>query len=179
MRILTKRLYRAFPELDRFSDIQCGLLMRRVHLDVAARFIVRAAPLLASGVALLLVVVLLVVTEILVPAQKLFRDADILFGLLASLGLAALAGLLARDLLLRRFLIKAIRLRIDRVRCLSCRYILIGQRPDGDAVSCPECGTTNYLHALGITAADLIPPASELDWLSSQEVADRQNARRR
>lgn len=176
MRIVTKRLYRAFPQLDRFSDAQCGLLMRRVHLDEAARFVVRAAPVAASVAALLLVLMYLAGTRILAPAEKLFRDADILLGLLVSLCLPALAGLLVRDVLLRRFLINAIRLRIERVRCLSCRYILIGQRADGDAVSCPECGATNLLRALGITEADLIPPESELDRLSTEADADRRGA---
>jgi hypothetical protein len=62
------------------------------------------------------------------------------------------------------------------VRCLDCRYILIGQRADGDAVTCPECGKVNRLLELGIAQEDLIPPKSELDWLSAEEAADRQGA---
>jgi ribosomal protein S27E len=176
MRILTRRLYRAFPELDRFSDVQCRRLMRRVQLEAWARGAVTASAIIAFAVAFVLVLALLLATEVFAPAEELFPDADVLFFLLCVFLVPALVGALTRDRVLRRFLIKAIRLRIDRVRCLGCKYILIGQRAEEGAVTCPECGRTNLLLELGIAEADLIPPQDELDWLTSEVAADRQQA---
>jgi len=176
MRILTRRLYRAFPELDRFNDLQCERLMRRVHLDAWARLLVRSSAAVVFVTAFVFVLALLNTTDVLAPAEKLFRDGDILFALLCLLALPAFIAALTRDAALRRFLIRAIRLRIDRVRCLGCKYILIGQRCEDGAVTCPECGQINSLLALGIAEEDLMPPASELDELSAERAADRTGA---
>ncbi len=172
MRIPLTKLYRAFSQLDRFSDTQCGLLMRRVRLDRKARLLVWVSPVFAFVLSFVVVVILLVTTDVLAQTEPLFRDADLLLFLLCVLCIPAAVALLSRDHLLRRFLVKAIRLRIDRVRCRHCRYILIGQRPIGDEVNCPECGKMNRLRELGVTVDDLIPPESELDRLSSEVVAD-------
>lgn len=172
MRTPLTKIYRAFAELDRFSEAQCRLLMRRVRLDPGPRALLKVYPVIASVVALVIVAILLAATSFLAWSEGLFRDADIAMALLAVLGIPAFSGLLIRDMLLRRFLIRAIRLRIDRVRCLGCKYILIGQRAIGDQVTCPECGRANQLGALGITAADLIPPDSEIELLSPETQAD-------
>jgi hypothetical protein len=176
MRIPLKKLHRAFSELDRFSEAQCDLLMRRVHLDRRARLLVWVSPAVAFVLSVVIIVVLLATTDVLARTEQLFRDADLLLSLLCVLGISAAVGLLIRDHLLRRFLVKAIRLRIDRVRCRNCRYILIGQRPIGDGVNCPECGRMNRLRELGLSVDDLIPPESDLDRLSSEVVADQHGA---
>ena len=176
MRIPLTKLYRAFSQLDRFSDTQCDLLMRRVRLDRKARLLVWVSPVFAFVLSLVVVVILLVTTDVLAQFEPLFRDADLLLFLLCVLGIPTAVALLIRDHLLRRFLVKAIRLRIDRVRCRHCRYILIGQRPIGDEVNCPECGRMNRLRELGVTVDDLIPRESDLDRLSSEVVADQEIA---
>jgi hypothetical protein len=176
MRILTRKIYRAFPELDLFSDIQCERLMRRVALNAGARMAVQVTAVIGFVGAFFLVIVFLLTTEILEPTEKLFTDADVLFFLLCIFLIPALVGALSRDVVLRDRLIKAIRLRIDRVRCLDCKYILIGQQAESDAVTCPECGRINRLLELGIAEEDLIPPKSELEWLSAEGDADQDSA---
>ena len=53
---------------------------------------------------------------------------------------------------------RAMQSQIERIRCPSCKYVLLGQRVSGGAVICPECGAPTTLMHLGITEADLIPP---------------------
>jgi hypothetical protein len=166
MRIPFKNVYRAFPELDRFSDVQCRLLMRRVQLNYVSRVLVALVPVVAFLVSLAVVIILLATTDVRAAAGRLVTDGDLWLSHLALAGIPPFVGLLTRDRLLRRFLLRAIRLRIDRVRCRYCRYILIGQQPFENRVTCPECGGSNPLPVLGITADDLIPPASEVEHLS-------------
>ena len=85
--------------------------------------------------------------------------------LISVLTVPALTALLVRDVILRRLLIAAIRVRIDKVRCKQCKYILIGQRERDGAVVCPECGAALLLSELGLVAADLVPPESVEDEL--------------
>ena len=178
MRIPLTKLYRAFSELDRFNDIQCDLLMRRVRVDREARFLIWVSPVVAFVLSFVVIVVLLVKTDGMAQIKPLLRDDDLraFLCVLCISGIPAVVALLIRDHLLRRFLVKAIRLRIDRVRCGDCSYILIGQRPIGDGVNCPECGRVNRLRDLGVTVDDLIPPESELDRLSSEVLADQEGA---
>lgn len=84
----------------------------------------------------------------------------------------ALSAMLVRDVLLRRALKKAIELKVERVRCRQCEYILIGQRAFKDAVTCPECGNTATLESLGITEDDLIPPNSVEEEMERRVGAD-------
>ena len=77
-----------------------------------------------------------------------------------------LAGLLARDLDLRLLLRQAVRMQIKRVRCRSCKYLLIGQRVTAGLVTCPECGEQITLALLGVTAEDLVPPEAGEDRLA-------------
>ena len=176
MRIPLTKVYRAFPELDRFSEAQCDLLMCRVRLDPGTRDLPWAGPAVVFLGSLLIVALLLARTSLLAGTEWLFRDADVLIALLSVLGIPPFSALLIRDCLLRLLLLRAVRVRIDRVRCRHCKYILIGQRPLGDLVTCPECGRTNRLRELGVTADDLIPPESEVESLSSEGRADQESA---
>ncbi|MFI4861277.1 MAG: hypothetical protein ACIAXF_11415 [Phycisphaerales bacterium JB063] len=162
MRVPTTKIYRAFAELDDLTDEQCILLMRRVRLRVGTN--------LGVGFLLtILYVVLLVLTVIAVNAVGMLLDPEGAFGkrhefllgfvvMFLGFGIPAAITMGVRDYVLRKRLTSAINYEIDRVRCLACKYILIGQVARDGHVVCPECGARQHLAELGITEADLIPP---------------------
>lgn len=171
MRIPTSKIYRAFEELDEFSDEQCERLMKRVQLD-------RASTTGMAGLVVCVVVVSLFVMGLflwfmseLLDAQlrvlsmpmRPYFDLDAMVFSIVECITAVASGFLMRDHVLRKNLIAAIQLRIERVRCPNCKYILIGQRARNNMVTCPECGTSTSLGALGVTEKDLIPPTTHAE----------------
>ena len=168
MRIATSKIYRAFEELDDYTDQQCLLLMRRVKLSFASRQTLSAwkfgAGCMTSVVS---VISILLMMEILSqynvwwtrPGSDHWRSSIWILGICVPV---ATAWFWARDVVLRRQLIEAIQLHIDRVRCPNCKYILIGQKAHSGAVTCSECGQSTLLITLGVEAEDLIPPDSAL-----------------
>lgn len=164
MRIPKRKIYRAFPELDLFSDEQCERFMRRIEVSGLRKEVPRTGFLLAAGSTLFFGCF---VSGIMLDAYyfTLIRSGDevvkifcILLGMLVFLSLPPMLGLLARDVLLRRNLRSVIHEKLDRIRCLTCRCILIGQVARDGRVTCPECGRVQFLGELGIVEGDLIPP---------------------
>jgi len=162
MRIPLYKTYRAFSELDDLTDAQCELLMRRVELRIGTNL----------GVGCLIGLIFLVLLafsflvfgllgEIVYPDQAIpVRYEALYYGLFMLVVFLFPTGitLVIRDTILRRRLTAAIQYEVDRVRCLSCRYILIGQVASGGRIGCPECGASFALGELGITEDDLLPP---------------------
>jgi hypothetical protein len=156
MRIPVSKVYRAFPELDRFDDESCEryvrqamqvALKRRVHrhlLEVGIGALVflglltlgllmfRAvgAPLMTPGIGS---IILLVYYSVLVAVP-------------------IVASLMARDWWLRR----AVALRLRSARCPKCEYSLLGLPVQRDAVLCPECGERVDLESHGLTIDDVL-----------------------
>ncbi len=158
MRLLTtKALYRAFPELDQFSDEQCRTFVAAAKRGVIPRLLRVAVQLLVAAAALIVVGWLTVtIANGLAPASRVQADAIFLvvalFAMFITFGSAAVAYLITRDLLLRR----RIRWVMNaRGSCYECSYGLTGllivktPTPDGttDAVICPECGTPHKADA--------------------------------
>ncbi|HVP73946.1 MAG TPA: hypothetical protein VMS30_09425 [Phycisphaerales bacterium] len=176
MRLPVSKIYRAFPELDRFSDEQCDRFVERARLArsfenmssvvmfsvVAAIGLCCAAQTTLSGA----------MFKLLRNALGSVRDAqDLQFALslLMWIAVPAFAGLLARDVFLRRRLHDVIWRRLEQVRCPHCRYSLLGQRVNDGLIRCPECGGTTTLETLGLASEeDLIPPRSENDELARE-----------
>ncbi len=165
MRIPRQKLYRAFPELDRFTDEQCERFMQRARIRSSYSPTI-GVTVLATVIAALMMSIMLL-RHIHEPVNSWFagllgvRTAEtIVLGAYMIIVLAAPAfcGLLARDIVLRLYLRRAMQSQIERIRCPSCKYVLLGQRVSGGAVICPECGARTTLMHLGITEADLIPP---------------------
>ncbi|MCP3919432.1 MAG: hypothetical protein GY711_28170 [bacterium] len=153
MRIPTSKIYRAFCELDHLSDEQCERLLVRIRTDELPQTFRLLVCVAVGSVTLILSLSLF---------MALVRDDGSLSDLLLLIAIPAVPAILTlftRDLLLRRALRKAISLRIDRVRCPRCRYLLIGQRPVDGRVTCPECGDETSLETLGVTADDLVVPS--------------------
>lgn len=155
MRLPVKKVYRAFPELDQFSDAEC----QRYIQHVRRRKTIGCLPFLV-GLAVspfwLIVLILL--------ANTLRRPPGIIVLFVVATSLIwgpAIIGLIARDLAL----IRAIREQINNARCPECQYSLLGlavhHGDDGlPWVRCPECGTKIFLLDLNLSPGDLIPRES-------------------
>ena len=160
MRILTRQLHRAFPELDRYSDAQCRAFMKRLE----QRWVVHGATLLGSaavGIACFLVAVVIVAG----PGARGWSDDLVVEAI--RLGMPLIAGfgamLITRDLLVRASLRRRVLNEFNRLSCANCGHCLIGQRARGRTVHCPECGRPTSFTELGINDASELcaefPPA--------------------
>lgn len=171
MRIITRKLYRAFPELDAFTDEQCAAYLANAKLRRAKfSLLVICLPILA-GVAYFLSVFVFVSKILWIRLYqagffKMSTTNDLVMLVLLGIfliiwfGGSAFVSLCLRDFLLGKTLYKAIHSRLGKTCCEKCRYNLIGQRPTGDRLKCPECGRRTTMQELGITIDDLIPPAT-------------------
>lgn len=164
MRIPYSKVFRAFPELDQFSDAQCEAYVARVR---ARRSGSRDIMILGAGAAGVgTAIVMAAVTWVIVmpiagalglrirPEYELPWDMALVgFHIVA----ACIAAMLVRDVWLRR----AIRACIDAARCPKCDYSLLGLPVSDGVVQCPECGGVCDLRAIGLEADDLLTPELE------------------
>ncbi|MCW5776169.1 MAG: hypothetical protein KIS87_07005 [Phycisphaeraceae bacterium] len=144
MRIPLSRVWRAFPELDRFTDEQCERFVRaacrtgRRHVHRAALLVlfflfVVASVLLAAGIAH-------VFERLWAPSSRGARVANVVLVvlMLAIVALPPVLTMLIRDRLLLRRIRRVLR---TRGACPGCRYTLVGLPVSAAlAVVCPECG---------------------------------------
>lgn len=156
---LFKKVYRTFPELDRFTDEQCrgferaarreqwtsGLFMNAIGLGLAAMWT-------AFGVWQFLIV-LNVVSGASDPGWGQRRW--IVLGAVAAV-LFTLAGLCIARAIYAAWLRDAIAHLQRSTRCPSCSYPLLGLAVEDDKVVCPECGLRMSLAARGWTRSHLI-----------------------
>lgn len=164
MRLPVRKLYRAFPELDPFSDEEC----ERYLLQAYAQRRVTGLPLLAGAqIWIVASAALLQFKSSLFPRLRggVIPDLDLLIITAGPMAAALVTGFLVRDWLLRRALAR----RLDSVRCTRCRQSLMGlpllNTGDGrHAVRCTECGSVMWLAAMGLVPADLMARAETPDW---------------
>lgn len=143
MRIPLSRIYRAFPELDRFTDEQCQRFVRAACRRGWGRFLHWTA--VAA-----LVFILYLITLPLSGAAMAAADDSVRFRsgvalvllqlllLLLAMTVPLVAGLFLRDALLRRRIRYVVR---ARGTCPGCRYSLLGiPLSEERKVVCPECG---------------------------------------
>ena len=161
MRLITRKLWRAFPELDRFDDERCE---RFVETALRAKWprLVRGllSVLAACAVAIASIALAIAISRAwggvldhstLQPLDSidLLAIGLVIGGLLTG----GVVGMLARDQLLRRRVRRFIHV---RGKCPQCRYILLGLPvPDSLRLTCPECG-----HEMEIDPA-LAEPSNE------------------
>src|SRR5262245_6158407 len=156
MRIPILKIYRAFPELDEFSDRQCEVFLQRVKREDDYDASVFGAVILG---AVLTVIILIVISNILFRIGARFEVSAALL-LALWFGGVPLGALLGRDIVLRQRLKAGIWRRLELIRCPQCKYSLLGQRVSAGVVTCSECGEKTTLHAMGLASADdLLPPA--------------------
>ncbi|MBL0869210.1 MAG: hypothetical protein IBJ18_01390 [Phycisphaerales bacterium] len=144
MRIPFTKVWRAFPELDRFDDDRCKRFVKRASqafwLVKLFRFLMHLLGIAIGGV---VVGFVLQAAFVLADDWRLRSPSREIFVAAA----ASVTGLLAFVTLLsvrNRFLRKRIRTIINpRGTCLSCGYSLLGLPvPDSLKLPCPECGFT-------------------------------------
>jgi hypothetical protein len=146
MRLIVRQLWRAFPELDGFSDEQCAAFVKVASLS--KRHALAGSLVLFGGGALGLVVVGLVSMALLNPVTTGAASVwDALWRLAAAAAVFAVAAgcvLRLRDWLLRR---SVLRLFATRGACEGCGHGLAGLPADVQRVICPECSLAKALLA--------------------------------
>ena len=161
MRLPISKIYRAFPELDRFSDEQCLVYVARARsrkLGSGCLMLVGAS-LAGIGAA---AVMAILTSQLFLPIAKsmgLRASAELelaggmlLFG--AHIVVAFLVGLMIRDAWLRRAILGC----LESDRCPKCDYSLLGLPVHAGVVTCPECGFASELKTMGVTEEDLLSP---------------------
>ncbi|MBL0928127.1 MAG: NUDIX domain-containing protein [Phycisphaerales bacterium] len=150
MRIPGTRIYRAFPELDRFSDADCAAWIERAKERGGK--VLALAPIVTGCV-------LLPVGAVLAFVLSRFADETLdILTLTVSVFAAVVVGvptmstLLVRDRLLRR----AIRAAVLGATCPRCAYSLLGLRVTEGAVRCPECAHLTVLAERDLTPDDIL-----------------------
>lgn len=162
MRIPFLRAYRAFRELDQFSDAEC----RRFVRATLRQFRARAIGARIVGLVIGLVFCVPAFTLALYMFQSMFNSrwgqawhASLIVPLLVVLA-ASLVGGIAGLAWFDRWLGRAIRLRLRTTVCPKCAYSLLGLGVRGGEVVCPECGDRIVLAAHGLTPDDLLIPTT-------------------
>ena len=145
MRLITRKLWRAFPELDRFDDERCErfvMMSRRKLFPATLRSLVAGAVwLVGFAPTIILCEIVLETSEQSLGWAGRHQTLLYLFAFLilaAGLFAGSVLAMLARDRLLRG---RVRRLLAARGKCAKCRYSLWGLPvPDNLTVICPECG---------------------------------------
>jgi hypothetical protein len=175
MRFLTRsEVFRAFPELDRFSDERCRALLSLVYRSNRYNNLVGVAVLggIILGLAFSISAGVLLQDQGLERVAEAMEDEQSLDWLgLIQLGvftviLAApplLLAFLGRDIAMRFALKRAVRGHLSGTVCPECRYQLIGQRVSASgSLRCPECGRRTTIAELGLAGPeDLLPDSAD------------------
>jgi hypothetical protein len=158
MRVPLDKVYRAFPELDRFSDDACRGFVRQAVRRHRLSQIGSALLGLAMGAIVLVFWALLCdAASALVPRSSAFWDLGPGMPLLAAFWitgavLALVTVLMMRDHCLRTTIARQL---VD-TRCPSCNYSMLGLGVVSGVVICPECGLARRLDQTGLSPADLM-----------------------
>ena len=152
MRILTRKIWRAFPELDRFGDEQCARFVKAANARTSAKVMTWLVASIATA--------LVSATALIVPIWLQPKCGNVyVFPALDDIYMHALltrawfwawwmfaggiAGFITRDVLLR---LRVRRILRTRATCVQCRYSLLGLAvPASLIVQCPECGTPTHV----------------------------------
>ncbi len=164
MRFPLSKVYRAFPELDRFSDADCRYFCRDIYRREKLTYL---APTV-FGVSLVVLMLCMLYLQRTRNAWWLPDQLELLGSALFAVPSSILAAIYVRD----RFFHRAVRERILGARCSGCRFSLIGLPVRDGTTRCPECGATIVLSDHGLVEADIsierspsreaaAPPASE------------------
>ena len=164
MRLPFSKVYRAFPELDRFDDPACRAYVREAARRVPVANLSVKAAALAAAIFLLFVGVIaganLAMRLTFRPTASgwAFAAAALVWGLCLLPG--PLVGAFIRD----RWVRSQLKLVLRQASCPACGYSLLGlvprpgPPPEGEFVVCPECGECSGLASRGLTRASLMAP---------------------
>ncbi|HVU62588.1 MAG TPA: hypothetical protein VHC70_01330, partial [Phycisphaerales bacterium] len=142
MRLIRSKVFRAIPELDRFSDDQCRRFVSAANSSWRRRLLRWIIVGLAGLIGAIGACALIVPTNLWI--QNLLRVDDLGGAIIAlivgslAFALGLLPTLILRDSLLRLTIRRLIR---RCGACPRCHYSLLGMRIAGDhSIICPECG---------------------------------------
>ncbi len=150
VRLPLSKVYRAFPELDGFTDAECESYVRHVSRSSGWRISMTAfvvALLCMFGLPLLFCM-----GAPLIRGRPARIESVLAVLVVAGLFTGPLWGFICRDVLLRR----AIRERIKSAACPGCGYSLIGLKVTDGRVVCPECGGDVDLDRHDLSESDLV-----------------------
>ena len=165
MRILTRKIHRAYKELDQFEDEVCKRYVRRArrmqNTWKGALLVLLCLPL--SFVLWMAMVWAATIFNYGLQDQYYWQFSDtiedwlIVVAITGFVWFPVIIALLTRD----RWLHRCIRKQLAGVQCPTCGYSLIGLALLNDitvpSVHCPECGNTTALKDMGLTQADTDP----------------------
>jgi hypothetical protein len=163
VRIPVTKVYRAFPQLDEFSDEECQRFVLRAEQDYPGS---KTTAMFTGVVALLIGLIVLGVLEsylwtaISANMSALGRANARETLVLLSAGFMVLCFGVGMFCVRDRWLIRTITLRVRQTSCPGCGYSLLGLAVDKGVVKCPECAAPYFLADHGLTAEDLLAPRS-------------------
>jgi hypothetical protein len=172
MRIPLHKVYRAFPELDRFEDEDCERFVvqaRRVAIEKRiGRHLLEAVA--AASVFLLVIALGMAGFAVLasLSVSWLVMDLAVMVFVSAMAGAPIVSAMMVRDAWLRR----AIASRLASARCAACDYSLLGLPVNNGVVMCPECGFELALASYGLRPEDLLSrpaPSESLEGVAVNE----------
>ena len=145
MRVPGRKIWRAFKELDQFSDEQCARFVKRAYGGCVFRLLVSAFVLgvFAATFFGLLVAIIWLHTSLELDNRSKYSDTFIAWTTASSVFLvgitAPMLALLSRDFILRTAIWRV--LNLSGV-CRACQYPLYGlPLSDSFECVCPECST--------------------------------------
>jgi len=143
MRLIATPSFRAFPELDEFSDEQCAAFVQATRRMLGARVAMWAFRLFVTVAVPPIVIFVVAYLHGPPTPGRSIGLIDVL--LIAGIAWMGIGWLVAKDVALRWLIHRVMR---RRGSCMGCGYRLVGLSVGPDAVvTCPECG-----HALDLTA---------------------------
>lgn len=149
MRWIVREIWRAFPELDAYSDGVCREFMVRVQGGRRAKAVftlVGVAAVLGAGSYIGVTLTGWVAHHVLASAHSptVVDYAAMLLGVGIASGTVGIVWLRLRDQVLRWRLEYILR---GAGRCAGCQQSLVGVRvPKDRVVHCPECGHSSRVH---------------------------------
>lgn len=161
MRLVSRKIWRAFPELDQYDDQVCRLYVRHAkRLKNAWKGVLLILVTLFMGLVVWVVLLRLsadYIEKIAVINHGAYEPIMITAAITGLFWFPVLCALIVRDLWLRF----CIRSQLRTANCAKCGYNLIGLTVHGASdsrfVVCPECGIRTALNTGHITEADINP----------------------
>jgi hypothetical protein len=156
------KVYRAFPELDRFSDQECADFVARAR--TRGRLVLWPwATALVLGVVWWFGLRPIATWAAAAMFSERTGDLTLLAAILGfftlAVGTTGFAAFTVRDAILRDL----VRGRINTARCPACKHSLLGlplvPGTEAESVRCPECGSVTALAMIGLSHRYLIPPS--------------------
>lgn len=163
MRLPLSKIYRAFPELDRFTDVQCEEYVRQVRKRFRrgrrVQGVLRTLGAVLIAFACFVGSVALAVSIGWTTGGVMRISTLVEHPLLGAVSIAAFTAIPASVILLwlkNGWLRRRIRDHMRDIRCAQCGYVMLGLNVHDGVITCPECGERVVLESLGLTAADVM-----------------------